>query len=237
MKTRERGSALAETALVVGVALLVLFNSLELGILGFYQVHTDAAAFMTARVQALADSATALSDVTSLPPDVSMQASLTVSGTQSQSVVTESWQGLLGFPNAAGSTSVTGEYIEPMATQSSVTSPFAFSVPSAVLPNYYPQGDVNDATVPYSPAYTSVYIAQNFGTSQGQGWNGQYGEWRDHAQCYAKINFPNSYASTQSGTVNGVYVVDPKTNPWSNFPNNSEEATIYGWDAGKAGTC
>lgn len=140
------------------------------------------------------------------------------------------------LPGAAGSTTVTGEHIEPMASQGAVTTPFAFSVPPATLPNYFPQGDVDDDATSYAANYT-IYLAQNLGTGNGNGWNGQFAEWRDHAQCFAKVNFPGAFSDTQTGTQGSHYTVDPKTNPWSNFSSNSVESTIYGWDSGKAGTC
>lgn len=239
MSRAERGTALAETALVVGMALLVLFNSLQLALLGFYQVHADAAAFLTARVQSLSDSTTAQSTLASaLPPGLSAAPTLTMPNGQSLSQARHDWQGLVLVPGAPGSTPVYGDAMEPTTSQSAVTTPFSFSAPAATLPNYFPQQDVDDARIVYPQPYTSLYLAQNLGTSNGNGWNGAFTEWQDHAQCYAKVNFPNSYAATQTSTTASGYVVDPKTNPWSNFPNNSVEATIYGWDGNPhTGSC
>jgi hypothetical protein len=49
MTSSERGAALAETALMVGFAILIIFNGLQLAIMGFMQLHTDAIAFTAAR--------------------------------------------------------------------------------------------------------------------------------------------------------------------------------------------
>jgi len=237
MNSAQRGTALAETALVVGLALMLIFNALELSLLGFYQLHVDAAAFLTARVFSLADATTAQSTLASaLPPGLAAP-SLTTQSNGSQSVVQQKWDGLL-LPGFSNSSIVYGEDVEPTASQATVTSSFAFDVPFATLPNYYPQEDVDDPSLQYTPAYTGLYIAQNLGSSNGNGWNGLFAEWRAHEQCFAKVNFPNSYAATQSSASGSTYYVDPKSNPWANFPSNSVEATIYGWDKNpNTGTC
>jgi hypothetical protein len=237
MNRAQRGTALAETALVVGLALLVIFNALELSLLGFYQLHVDAAAFLTARVFSLADATTAQSTLASALPPALGGVSLTTQSNGSLSVVQQKWDGLL-LPGFSNSSLVYGEDVEPTASQATVTSSFAFDVPSTTLPNYYPQGDVDDPSLQYTPAYTGLYIAQNLGSGNGNGWNGQFAEWRAHAQCFAKVNFPNSYAATQSSATGNTYYVDKTSNPWANFPNNSVEDTIYGWDQNPhTGTC
>lgn len=235
----QRGTALAETAMVVGLALLVIFNAMQLALLGFYQMHADATAFMTARVQALADATTAQTTAAAaLPPVLGVAPSLSLSGKTSISQTQQAWQGLLMLPGGPGPATVYGAAIEPDASQASVTSPFAFAAPPAALPNYFPQGDVDDGSSAYPQSYGSVYLAQNFGTGNGQGWNGAFAEWQSHAQCYSKVNFPQNYSATQSSTTASGYTVDPKTNPWTNFPNKSVEATIYGWDQNPhTGTC
>lgn len=232
------GSALAETALVVGLALLVLFNALELSLLGFYQMHADAAAFLTARVQSLSDAATAQATlVSALPPALPAAPTLSTPGGQSQSIASHTWQGLLLLPGMSGSSTVSGEHIEPTASQASVQASFAFDAPPATLPNYYPQSDVNDAIFPFGTAYSIVYIAQNLGTTPGNGFNGQFNEWRDHQKCFAAVPFPQQYSATQTSSTPTGYTVDVKTNPWANFPNGSVEDTIYGWDKNPGGTC
>lgn len=238
MNCAQRGSALAETALVVGLALLVLFNALELSVLGFYQMHADAAAFLTARVQSLADATTAQSTLSAaLPPAFASAPALSTPGGQSQSIASHNWQGLLMLPGMSGGSVVSGQSIEPTTTQAAVQAGFAFDAPSATLPNYYPQQHTDDAAFPYPSAYNNLYLAQNLGTGTGNGFNGQYNEWRDHSKCFASVPFPGSYAQTQTLSSTAGYVVDPKTNPWSNFPNSSAEAVIYGWDKNPGGTC
>lgn len=51
---RERGAVMVETALVVGTILTLLLFSLQVGVLGFLQLTSDAASFVNARETALA---------------------------------------------------------------------------------------------------------------------------------------------------------------------------------------
>ncbi len=51
----QRGAALAETALVVGVILIMILGSVQLGVVGYIQMTADAASFMSAHQTVLGD--------------------------------------------------------------------------------------------------------------------------------------------------------------------------------------
>jgi len=54
-KTAQRGAALAETALVVGVILIMILGSVQLGVVGYVQMTADAASFVNAHQNAVGD--------------------------------------------------------------------------------------------------------------------------------------------------------------------------------------
>jgi len=54
-KNTQRGAALAETALVVGVILIMILGSVQLGVIGYLQMTADAAAFLSAHQLAVGD--------------------------------------------------------------------------------------------------------------------------------------------------------------------------------------
>jgi hypothetical protein len=54
-RAAERGAALAETALVVGVILIMILGSVQLGVVGYLQMTADAAAFLSAHQMAVGD--------------------------------------------------------------------------------------------------------------------------------------------------------------------------------------
>ena len=63
--TAQRGAALSETALVVGVILIMILGSVQLGIIGYVQMTADAAAFLSAHQQVTGDSQTQAENVAS----------------------------------------------------------------------------------------------------------------------------------------------------------------------------
>lgn len=66
-----RGSATAETAIILSFTLLMLFGTMQIGLAGYYQMELDAASFEYAHQYALgATSAADLTTVSNLFPDV-----------------------------------------------------------------------------------------------------------------------------------------------------------------------
>lgn len=232
----ERGSTLAETALVVALSLMVVFNALQIALLGFHQIHADAAAFAVARLQALTGSAvTAENWVTSsLKPTPSAYTASLANGI-SQATASATTGGIL-FVTGSGNVTVNGSFEEVAAPSGSGLNPnFSISTPTAqtTIANYFPSGRFNQSG---NGTAHSVYLAQHYDPGGNGNANGPFHEWLDHANCYAKINFPGSYASTQSNVTGNNYKVD-NSNPWVNYRSNSAEGTIYGWDDGSSGTC
>jgi hypothetical protein len=221
----QRGTALAETALVVSMALLVIFNGVQLGLLSFYQLNADASAFTAARLEGLTGSASTAQNTSTntLPPAADSYAITQPTASLSQAVVTKTGAGLLLLPGAPAGVTVRGEHQEPTAPAPGTGFSFAFAVPLAqtFIVNYFAQGATNAAG---SGGTHDVYLAQNVDTTtNAQGWNGAFAEWSEHQKCFASINFPSQYSATQN---NGQPLAQ-----WTSFPNNSAEAAIYSWDA------
>jgi hypothetical protein len=226
----ERGAALAETALVVSLALVIFFNGLELALLGFNQLHADAAAFVAARYQALSGSATTATTKTNtaLPPATAL--ALSTPAGFSQAIATRTSPGLIMVPGMTGSFTLKGQQLEPLPSPS--TSPiFDFSAPSTSIVNFYAQGTVGSAAAPTTHAVSLAQTIDQATTSD------VFHQWREHQRCLASIAFPATYGATQTSTSGGVYTVNGSTNPWATFPANSAESKVYGWDSGGSGTC
>lgn len=226
----ERGTALAETALVVGFALVVVFNAFELALLGFNQLHADGAAFLGARVQALSGSSTTAQSTTNaaLPPATTLVFS-TPAGF-SQAIATRTSPGLLMIPGMSGSFSVRGQGLEPIPTAS--TSPiYAFAAPNTSLVNYYAQGVADSASTPGTRA---IFLSQ---TIDAATTSDVFHQWREHQRCYASISFPAAYSATQTSSNGTTYTVNARTNPWATFTANSAEANIYALDGGGSCSC
>jgi hypothetical protein len=234
----ERGTALVETALVVSLALMIIFNGLELALMGFDQSHADQHAFTAARIQAITGSATTGTNTTktNFPPALDTY-SVTTVGTLSQAVISKTAHALVMLPGAK-SVAIKGEHQE-LVTPNAANSPlpFAFSVPTAVLQNYYAAGTSNGTAAAIGRRNMTLAQAVNTATNS-QGWNGAFKQWRDHEKCFAAINFPQNYASTQTSSADTA----PAT-MWLNYTTgtgkngNAPEAAIYGWDTGGSGTC
>ena len=226
----ERGAALAETALTLSFALVIVLNGFELALLGLNQLHADAAAFVGARVQALSGSSTTATSTTNsaLPPTTSL-AFATPPGF-SQAIATRTSPGLVMIPGMNGSFTVKGQQLEPNPPAS--TSPiFDFTAPNTSIVNFYPQATVGSGAAPTTHAVTLSQSIDQATTSD------VFHKWREHQRCLASIAFPASYSATQTAVSGGTYTVDANTNPWATFPASSAESKIYGWDSGGTATC
>ena len=227
-----RGTALPETAIVLSMVLLLLFGTVQLSIVGFYQSMSDGAAFVAAHAQSIAAStggpdvaATVFPQVKSGDVTISNPTASTVEAT-----VAKTTMGFLLVPGAASSVSVNGADIEPQISGVFATpAPYQFSVTSN-LTNWC-QNEWKGAkcsTFP-SPTTYGIYLAQTVNNQgNGQGWNGPFAEWRCHQQYFASVKFPNALP-TPGAT-------------WDVTNNKSPENPIYSWDpnppgGGKQQTC
>jgi len=215
--------ALPETALTLGIALLLILGTAQMTIIGFSQVSADGAAFVAAHTTAIDSSANPATTVATAFPQLSADS---VTATPAavdlqQAVVSKTVGGFLALPGVAANYALTGADVEFTTSASTSPQPFAFGA-SAVLANYCP---ASGACV--LPSTYSMYLAQSIDEqSNAQGWNGAFAEWRCHQQYYAALSsgsdqFPQSRPTT--GLKNSVW--DP------NNPHGAE-APIYGWDVG-----
>lgn len=212
------------------MVLLLLFGTVQLSIVGFYQSMSDGAAFVAAHSASLSGSgpqvaATVFPQVKSGDVTISNPTTSTV-----EASVTKSTMGFLLVPGAASTVNVNGADIEPQLNGVfSSPAPYQFSVTSK-LTNWCANEwkGAKCGTFPSQTAYT-IYLAQTVNTQgNGQGWNGPFAEWRCHQQNFASVNFPNALP-TPGAT-------------WDITNNKSPENTIYSWDpnppgGGKQQTC
>lgn len=236
----ERGSVLAETALVVTLALLIVFNALQLGLLGFYQLRADATAYAAARVAAISGSTSGVATtVAGILPGPVATPSITIGTSTTSATVGSTAPGFMLLPGLPATIPVTGQAIEQNGTQSTNFT-YNFSVPqtSTAIANYYPQGTKNDTSASDAQSY-NVYLAQALDAQKGYWWNngGIFWEWIQHASCLADIQFPANYASTQQisssyGHSGTTYSASPLSQ-WTTFTssNNRGEYTLAQIDA------
>lgn len=212
----ERGTALPETAMVIGIALLLMLGAVQTTLIGYAQVSADGAAFVAAHTIAMDRSANANSVVTTTFPNLSADA-VTVSTPApnlQQATVTKTVDGFAILPGFANSYQLNGGDVEfTPANAANAPQVFSFAV-NAMLNNYCPDSG------PCTPR--SMYLAQNVNTTaNGNGWNGPFTEWRCHQQYLASLNWPKQRPA--GGLTGSQY--DPQ---WS----KSLEYSIYSWDTG-----
>jgi hypothetical protein len=224
MKMRNvRGVALPETALVIGLSMLVILGAAQMTIIGYSQVAADGAAFTAAHARA-ANPAAALNGTTaaiSVFPQFVASNFTTPSPAPaniSQSQVTKSVGGFSLLPGGRATFNVRGSDVEYAPAQTSATpAPFAFSVSATLYNDCDPTGNCS------LPSNVSIWLAQNPGSGNGNGVNGIFSEWQCHQKYYASVNWPATRPSNYS-TINGTNL-DPKT-------HGTAENNIYSWDGG-----
>jgi hypothetical protein len=211
-----RGTALPETALVIGIALMLMLGAVQSTVIGYSQVSADGAAFVAAHTSAMDPSADASSVVSTTFPNFSAD-TLAVSSPAPnlrQATVSKAVDGFLLVPGLASSYQLGGadiEFAPPGAANA--PQPFTFSI-DATLNNYCPDSGV------CSPR--QIYLAQYVDTqANGNGWNGPFTEWRCHQQYFASVNWPHQ--RPQGGLQQTQY--DPEYSKSAEYP-------IYGWDGG-----
>lgn len=220
--THDRGTALPETALTIGLALLLVLGAAQMALLGYTQISADGAAFVAAHTQAQnpgANGKTWASNVfsnisTSDFTNPSPQASLV------PMAVTKSVAGFPLMPGLASNYSVSGKDLEYAPDAAGATpAPYEFGATAKLL-NYC----VSNTTDCDLPSNYTIYLAQGVGNGNGNGSNGIFSEWRCHQKYYAQLNwsqmsYPDGYAAIQGSKY------DP-------LKNNSLENNIYSWDSG-----
>lgn len=219
---RTRGTALPETALTMGLALLIVLGAAQMAIIGYTQISADGAAFVAAHEQAQNPSANGVAAASSVFSQFGSEdfSSPSPSPSLLPMTVSKSLSGFSLMPGLASSYSITGKDVEYAPDGAGATpAPYRFSIDATLL-NYC------DPTIPCSLPSSghSIYLAQGVGDGNGNGANGIFSEWRCHQQYYAKVNWPSSYPDGYAA-IQGDKVLDPYT-------NNSIENNIYSWDSG-----
>lgn len=217
----ERAAALPETALIIGLSLLMLLGIAQMTLIGLAQVSADGAAFVAAHTAAIDSSANVPSVVATAFPQLnanSIVATPSASNLQ-QAVVSKSVGGFLLLPGVASTYALSGSDVEFSPQGVNATpQPFSFGI-NATLKNYCPVSGACSL-----PSTYSVYLAQYVNTqASGNGWNGAFAEWRCHQQYLASVNFPSSRPT--GGLAGSIY--DP-----TNASNKDVEYPIYQWDQG-----
>jgi hypothetical protein len=216
-----RGTALPETALTIGLSLLLVLGSAQMALIGYTQISADGAAFVAAHEQAQNPSINGASEGASVFSAFS-STNFTTPSPQPSLIpysVTKSVGGFSVVPGLASTYSVTGKDVEYAPDNASATpAPYAFSVNATLLNYCDPHGNCS------LPATRTIYLAQGVGTGNGNGANGIFSEWRCHQKYYASLNWPNAYPTGgYNGSIKGTQF-DP-------YSNNSTENAIYGWDS------
>lgn len=217
-QTFARGAALPETAMTLGISLILLLGAVQSTVIGYSQVSADGAAFVAAHTTAMDATSSAPSVVATTYPRLnadSVSVSQPGTGLQ-QATISKKVDGFLMIPGLANSYQLSGADVE-FAPGNSAQAPqdFSFSI-DAVLNNYCPDSGA------CSPR--TIWLAQSVNTQgSGNGWNGAFTEWRCHQQYYASINWPQQRPT--GGLKGSAY--DPES-------HSSWEYAIYSWDGSHA---
>jgi hypothetical protein len=231
-----RGTALVETAFVMGIVLMIVFGGIQLSVLAFTQASQDGAAFTAAHAYAanpgagVAGATAAAHGIFSHVPASAI--TVTPAGTGVSATVTGSAQGL-PVPGTPSTFTLNAVAAEPLgsATPAPGATQYPFAV-TATLSNYYTPAGASKPS--YSIGLAQTFVSRNCdatGGNQGCDGNHQYSgngttlrfaEWTCRGGLYSQIA-PPSTGST--------------SNAWFD-PTNSGSAlhAIYLWDAA-GGTC
>lgn len=221
--THKLGTALPETALTIGLALLLVLGAAQMALIGYTQISADGAAFVAAHTQAQNPNANGQTTATSVFSAIGSSNfdNPTPAASMVPESVTKSIAGFPLMPGLASSYTVTGKDLEYAPDAAGATpAPYSFGA-TAYLHNYC----VSNTSSCSLPSKYSVYLAQGVGNGNGNGSNGIFSEWRCHQQYYAKLNWAQMSYPDGYSAIAGSKVYDPLT-------NNSIENSIYSWDSG-----
>ncbi|HEY0382350.1 MAG TPA: hypothetical protein VGC72_09135 [Candidatus Elarobacter sp.] len=233
MSGLSRGGALVETALTIGVVLVVLLGTLEFGVLGFKQIAQDGAVFVAAHTYAqspasgTARATTAANSAFDAVPASSIAVAsngTTVTATVASTVQTPD---IPGSPSGVSVRSGATERLSAPAT----TAAGAFTAAN-VLSNYRDASGVPKATRSLVVAQLGLVSGGCDQTGGNQGcdgnhvhvdYPGMFGEWNCRLVAYSALVFPST---RPHGTGTG------KGSVWDPATATSTLYTIYQWDGG-----
>jgi hypothetical protein len=214
MTSGERGTALAETALMVGFAIMIVFNALQLAVMGIMQLHTDAVAFTAARY--VAEGGTQANyPAANFPPAVTLSVAAPA-GQIVTATATASVPGLI-MVGAPSSVTLQGQHQEaPWGGTVNAIPAFSISEKNTQLVNAY-----SGVQLTGTPSTRPICLAHSINaTGNGNGNNAVFATFQAHSSTFSKVNFPSSWSAT----------LDPQWDITNKKAFNTDEATIYGWD-------
>jgi hypothetical protein len=214
-----RGAALVETALTIGIALLIVLGAGQAALIGYTQISADGAAFIAAHTAASNPNANSVNAARGVFPkfDAGDFATPSPSPNLDPSVVTKTVAGFSLIPGLASSYTVNGKDVEYQAAAANASaSTYSFDINNTKLHNYCdPAGGA-------CPTNHCIYLAQSIGSGNGNGANGLFAEWRAHQRVFARLaqSFHSAYPGSAIPTN-----LDPTR-------NNTDEGAIVNWDSG-----
>lgn len=209
---------MVETALGIGLALLLVLGAAQMALIGYSQVSADGAAFIAAHTAAADPSASPAAIAHSVFSNVpaSNIVATPAPGLQ-QFTASNSTAGFSFVPGLASTYTVNGADVELAPSPPPNDTPsFSFGA-QAILKNYCLQG-----TTCSFPQNYKMYLAQTL-IPGGNGVNGQFQEWGCHA-----------------GYFDSLYGAFSSTNPGLGYSKGSAldmttagtlEYSIYSWDS------
>jgi hypothetical protein len=223
MYRMSRGAALVETALTIGVSLLIVLGAAQMALIGYTQISADGAAFIAAHTAASNPSANSVTTATGVFSQFN-SGNFSAPSPAPQldpSVVSKVVSGFSLVPGLASTYTVTGKDVEYQAAGANTNpSTYAFDTNNTVLLNFCaPPG-----TSCSFPSNHCIYLANSIGTGNGNGANGQFAEWRAHQRVFARL--AQSFHQVTPTTGSGALYHTNLDVGW----NSSDESTVYGWD-------
>ena len=211
---RQRGVALPETAILIGLALLLILGASQLAILSVTQLSADGGAFVAAHLLAQEHTASPLATVQGIFPGIkagNLSASSAGANVEQATVTTSA--GGFSLPGFPSSFPITGSDLEvaPAAVDAAAQT-YTFGVTAQLL-NWCPY-----QTSCTFPSARSIYVAHQLSTG-GNGVNGQFSEWICHANKFGSVSFPNALPTPGA-----------RWNPLDT--HSGAEYDIYSWDTG-----
>lgn len=219
MMRYSRGAALVETALSVGLVLMLVLATAQMGMIGFTQITADGAAFIAAHAASADPNATPQAVAHSVFGNIAAANIVpTPAPGFAKYVVTQSVAGFPLPPGVASSYTITGSDVELRPSPPPGNAPSYSFGANAVLRNYCLQG-----TVCGFPSAHTMHLAQTI-VPGGNGINGQFQEWGCHDQYFEALlsDFPSTRPEEPPQAGTALDMTTPGT----------DEYKIYSWDNG-----
>lgn len=213
-----RGAALVETALTIGLALLLVLGTAQMALIGYTQVSADGAAFIAAHAAAADPSATPAAVANQIFSNIlpSNITATTAPGANGFSV-SKSVPGFSMIPGMASTYTVNGSDIELAPSPPPGGTPsFQFGATSTLFNYCYP------GTTCSFPSNHSMYLAQTL-IPGGNGVNGQFQEWGCHDGYFSSLT--GAFPSTRPPSITAGSALDMTS-------AGTTEYNIYSWDSG-----